>query len=492
MKKDTAMNETDLEREMQKELNAPDEKPDKKTVIILAVMLFGTFIAMLNQTVISPALPKIMEGLGIDANQGQLLTTVFSLVTGIMVPTTAFLFGRFKIRSLFITAMGVFTAGSFLAGFANSYALLFTARILQALGVGVLMSMIQFVIMRTFPEKKRGVAMGIVGIVCAAAPAVGPVLAGIIVDKLGWNAVFLVIGPLALIDFLLAIFLMRDPEQIKPDKGMKLDFISVLLSVVGFGGPLYCFSNATLLGWTNPLVLGSLIIGVVCLILFALRQIKAPKPFLSLKVLGYRDFTISMIIGLILNAALLALMTILPIYMQTIRDFSALYTGAMMVPGALIMALFSPIAGKIYDKSGPRMLTLVGLAIFTATIVGFAMMNLSTGFPYICAMYTLWMFSLALLIMPLTTWGLNALPPELMAHGTALYNTIKTIAGALGTAILVLIMTAVTAGSAAPDTAEAAMSGVRTSFIVSVVIAVFALALGVLFVRRQKEKQAAG
>ena len=154
-----------------------------------------------------------------------------------------------------------------------------------------------------------------------------------------------------------------------------------------------------------------------------------------------------------------------------------------MVPGAIIMAVFSPVAGKIYDKSGPRKLSIFGLALFTATIIGFAVMNLQTGFPYVCAMYTIWMFSMALLIMPLTTWGLNTLPPELMAHGTALYNTIKTIAGALGTAILVRVMTVVASGAVDPTSADASMNGVRWAFIVASATAIFSFILGIVFVK---------
>ena len=464
-------------------------KLDKKTTQLLAVMLFGTFIAMLNQTVISPALPSIMKSLDITANQGQLLTTIFSLVTGVMVPTTAFLFRKFKIKKLFITAMLAFTAGSYLAAFSFSYPMLLTSRILQALGVGVLMSMIQFVIMRTFPEHKRGVAMGIVGIVCAAAPAVGPVMAGAIVDAFGWNSVFFTIAPLATIDVILAIFLMKNPEEIQTDTSAKLDFLSVLFSVIGFGGLLYCFSFATEYGWGSLPVLGALFAGILLLVLFVVRQKRSQQPFLDLRVMNYRDFTVSMVIGMILNATLLSLMTILPIYMQSIANFSALLTGTMMVPGAVVMAVVSPFAGKIYDQYGPRKLSIVGLALFSATIVGFSMISLSSSFAYICAVYTIWMFSMALLVMPLTTWGLNALPPSLMAHGTALYNTVKTIAGALGTAILVLIMTAATnyAASSAPETA--ALIGVRCAFAVAAATGILSLILGILFIQPAASKK---
>lgn len=207
-----------------------------KNSLIIGVMLSGAFIAVLNQTILSPALPSIMRDMQITAVEGQWLTTAFMLVNGIMIPITAYLIDRFTTRQIFLSSMILFTAGTALAGFAGSFALLLVARILQAMSAGILMPMIQTVILLLFPKEKRGSAMGTVGIVIAFAPAVGPTLAGWMVDAWGWHSVFLVIAPLAAIDVILGFFMLRNVgETGKPD----LDCLSVIFSTLGFGGLLY-------------------------------------------------------------------------------------------------------------------------------------------------------------------------------------------------------------------------------------------------------------
>ena len=202
------------------------------TTALLIVMLSGAFIATLNQTVISPALPSIMRDLGITASDGQWLTTAFMLVNGIMVPITAYLINKFTTRQLFVAAMLFFSGGTTLAAFATTFPLLLGGRIFQAMGAGILMPLIQTVTLLIFPKDKRGSAMGMIGIVMAFAPAVGPTLAGWIVDVWGWNAIFSIIAPLGFIDIIFAfIFLKNVGETSNPT----LDMLSVVLNVPSMG-----------------------------------------------------------------------------------------------------------------------------------------------------------------------------------------------------------------------------------------------------------------
>lgn len=450
------------------------------TTALLFVMLSGAFIATLNQTVISPALPSIMRDLKITASDGQWLTTAFMLVNGIMVPITAYLINKFTTRQLFIAAMLFFSGGTTLAALATSFSMLLSGRVLQAMGAGILMPLLQTVILLIFPKDKRGSAMGMIGIVMAFAPAIGPTLAGWIVDSWGWNAIFSLIAPLGFIDIIFAfIFLKNVGETSNP----VLDMRSVIYSTLGFGGLLYGFSVAGNIGWTHPETLLTLVVGVIFLTLFVRRQSNLEEPLLQLKVFTVSIFTYSTILGMIVNAALIAGGIIMPIYLQSVIGFSALETGLLMLPGAIVMGIMSPITGKLFDKYGPRGLSLTGLTIMTLGTLFFVFCDETFGFGLLMAVYTFRMLGMSMVFMPITTWGMNSLDNSLIAHGGAASNTMRSIAGSIGTAILITIMTIATNSRAEAGFIESTLFGMHAAFICATALCVIALIIAVLFVK---------
>lgn len=456
----------------------------KGSIFIVGVMLSGAFIAILNQTVLSPALPKIMSDLGITAVQGQWLTTAFMLVNGIMIPITAFLINRFSTRQLFITSMAFFTAGTAVAGFADSFFVLLSGRILQAIAAGVLMPMIQTVILLIFPKAQRGKAMGIVGIVIAAAPAIGPTLAGWVVDSWGWNSLFQIIAAISLVDMVFAIFSLKNVGETQKSH---FDGVSVIFSTLGFGGLLYGCSNAGIYGWIHPLTWAPLLVGITVLILFTFRQLRGKEPLLELRVLKTKAFAHATIIGMLVNAALISGTIITPLYLQNILHFTAMQSGLVMLPGAIIMTVMSPITGNLFDRVGPRVLAVTGLAITSASSIAFFFCNEHWTFLYLCLVYTIRMFGISLVFMPLTTWGLNALDNSFLAHGSAINNTLRQISGSIGTAILVTVMTIFTQARISAGPQESMMWGIHMSFGAAAGIAVAAFIMAFLFVRNPKE-----
>ena len=450
------------------------------TTALLIVMLSGAFIATLNQTVISPALPSIMRDLGITASDGQWLTTAFMLVNGIMVPITAYLINKFTTRQLFVAAMLFFSGGTTLAAFATTFPLLLGGRIFQAMGAGILMPLIQTVTLLIFPKDKRGSAMGMIGIVMAFAPAVGPTLAGWIVDVWGWNAIFSIIAPLGFIDIIFAfIFLKNVGETSNPT----LDMLSVVFSTLGFGGLLYGFSVAGNIGWTNPETLLTLLVGIVFLVLFIRRQGKLEEPLLQLKVFTVPIFTYSTILGMIVNAALIAGGIIMPIYLQSVIGFKAVQTGLLMLPGAILMGVMSPITGKLFDKFGPRGLSLSGLSIMTIGTFFFVLCDETFGFYTMMAVYTFRSLGMSMVFMPITTWGMNSLDNSLIAHGGAASNTMRSIAGSIGTALLITIMTIGTNSRAEAGFVESTLFGMHAAFLCATILCVIALVIAILFVK---------
>lgn len=416
----------------------------RKQIVMLAVLVFGTFVTVLNQTVVAPALPSVMAEMSVDASTAQWLTTGFTLVNAIMIPITAFLTDRFTTKRLFlvsIVSMVIFTAGSLLAGWGPNFAVLLLGRLVQAAGAGILMPLVMTVLMWTFPVDKRGTAMGLFGIVIAFGPAIGPTVAGVIIDRYTWHDMFYIITVLSAIVVLIGAFVLEKGGE--TNKDVSLDVPSVVLSSFGFGGLLYGLSTIGSYGLRVDAIAGTLV-GVVALVFFFRRQLKMEHPMLQVRVLQNRKFLIATIIGMLVQGALLAAGILVPIYLQSLMGYSATVSGLVLLPGAIIMGAMGPIAGRLFDKHGPRVLALVGMGVLTLTTFCFAFLGTETGIITLTILYTVRLFSLSLVNMPITTWGMNALDNELVNHGTSVNNTFRQVAGSLGTAIIVSASTIAT------------------------------------------------
>ncbi|WP_336077082.1 DHA2 family efflux MFS transporter permease subunit [Paenibacillus sp. 203] len=458
---------------------------------IVAALLIGAIVAILNQTLISVALPKMMSDLNIDANIAQWLSTGFMLVNGVLIPVTAFLIARFSTRKLFISAMTIFSIGTLLCAIAPSFSVLLIGRLIQAAGAGIMMPLMMVVILNIYPIERRGRAMGTLGIAMGFAPAIGPTLSGYIVQHYDWRVLFWIILPISVISIVIGfIFLKNVTEQSKP----KLDIPGIILSTLGFGGLLYGFSDAGTSGWGSIPVLSTLIVGTIALILFIVRQLKADEPMLEFRIFKYDVYSLTTIINVIVTMALYAGMILLPIYLQNIRGFTPLQSGMLMLPGAILMGLMSPVTGAIFDRIGARWLSVIGLLIMAITTWEFTRLTETTTYMTLLINYTVRMFGMSLLMMPIQTAGLNQLPQRLNAHGTAMSNTLRMISGSIGTAILVTVMSTQSSnrltsivtseGLNVTDKAgmlaagnQATIYGINSAFIIATALSVAALIL---------------
>ncbi|MBQ4842890.1 multidrug efflux MFS transporter [Bacillus safensis] len=454
--------------------------------VIVGIFLVGAFVAILNQTLLIPAIPHIMEDFNIDVSKGQWLTTAFMLTNGILIPITAFLIEKFSSRSLVLTALSIFTAGTILASFATNFPVLLAARIVQAAGAGILMPLMQTIFLTIFPKEKRGQAMGMVGLVISFAPALGPTLGGWIVDSFSWKFLFYIVLPIGIIDLILAFFLMKNVTQ---QRETRIDVLSVILSSFGFGGLLYGFSSVGTYGWTSATVLISLIVGAVSLFFFILRQSNLTRPMLEFGVFKFAIFSLTTFLGMLVFALLIGTETILPLYTQNVRGLSALDTGLILLPGALFMGLLSPIIGRIFDKVGGKGLALGGFTILTVTTLPFMLLTLDSSIALITVAYTLRLIGVGMIMMPLTTAGINSLPPHLIPHGTAMNNTMRQIGGSIGTAVLVSIMSTSAANAELANPLKSAVHGMNTSFFISGLIAVIGLVLSFFLKEKKRENK---
>ncbi|WP_308640047.1 DHA2 family efflux MFS transporter permease subunit [Paenibacillus silvisoli] len=460
-------------------------------------MILGAFLATLNQTVMSVATPELMVDFNISAATAQWLTTGYMLVNGVLIPITAYFMQRFTTRQLFQASMIIFLAGTIVSALAGSFEVLLTGRMIQAAGAGIIMPLLMNVILTLFPPEKRGAAMGMMGFAIIFAPAIGPTLAGYLLENYKWESMFYGMIPFAVIVIVCGFIFLRNVSQ---RKDTRVDILSIILSTIGFGALLYGFSRAGSAGWSSEEVIWSIAAGVVSIALFAWRQLKSANPLLDLRAFRYNMFTLTTIINIAVTMVMYADMMLLPLYLQNARGYTALESGLLLLPGALVMGFLMPVAGRLFDRFGAKWLSVIGLLITIGTTIGFVNLTDSTSYTYLVLMSTGRRIGMALLLMPVQTAGLNQLPNRLNAHGTAISNTIRQVAGAVGTSLLVTVMTSrtkthltdmMTSGTAADTTQEhmimeASIQGINDAYLVIVGIGVIGLLLS-FFIKRVKQ-----
>lgn len=405
---------------------------------ILAALLFGMFIAILNQTLLNVALPKINTEFNISASTGQWLMTGFMLVNGILIPITAYLFNKYSYRKLFLVALVLFTIGSLICAISMNFPIMMVGRVLQAIGAGVLMPLGSIVIITIYPPEKRGAAMGTMGIAMILAPAIGPTLSGYIVQNYHWNVMFYGMFIIGIIAILVGFVWFKLYQY---TTNPKADIPGIIFSTIGFGALLYGFSEAGNKGWGSVEIETMFAIGIIFIILFVIRELRMKAPMLNLEVLKFPTFTLTTVINMVVMLSLYGGMILLPIYLQNLRGFSALDSGLLLLPGSLIMGLLGPFAGKLSDTIGLKPLAIFGIAVMTYATWELTKLNMDTPYMTIMGIYVLRSFGMAFIMMPMVTAAINALPGRLASHGNAFLNTMRQLAGSIGTAILVTVMT---------------------------------------------------
>ncbi|HFQ2431920.1 TPA: DHA2 family efflux MFS transporter permease subunit [Staphylococcus aureus] len=405
---------------------------------ILAALLFGMFIAILNQTLLNVALPKINTEFNISASTGQWLMTGFMLVNGILIPITAYLFNKYSYRKLFLVALVLFTIGSLICAISMNFPIMMVGRVLQAIGAGVLMPLGSIVIITIYPPEKRGAAMGTMGIAMILAPAIGPTLSGYIVQNYHWNVMFYGMFIIGIIAILVGFIWFKLYQY---TTNPKADIPGIIFSTIGFGALLYGFSEAGNKGWGSVEIETMFAIGIIFIILFVIRELRMKAPMLNLEVLKFPTFTLTTVINMVVMMSLYGGMILLPIYLQNLRGFSSLDSGLLLLPGSLIMGLLGPFAGKLLDTIGLKPLAIFGIAVMTYATWELTKLNMDTPYMTIMGIYVLRSFGMAFIMMPMVTAAINALPGRLASHGNAFLNTMRQLAGSIGTAILVTVMT---------------------------------------------------
>lgn len=411
-----------------------------------------------------------------------ILERSIALVTGVMIPVTAYLTERYTIRNLFIFSLSIFLVGTAIAGFSTHFYAFLLARVLQAIGFGIMMPALTTVTMLSFPPNKRGEAMGYVSLVMTAAPALGPPLSGFVIDTWGWQTSFRILLPLLVITLVLAILFMKNCN--KPGQA-HLDILSLIQSTLGFGLLLYAFSIVGLVGWVHWQTLGTFGLAVLFLIFFFRRQTRLASPLLDVVVFRSRQFTLGTLLAMLVNAALLVGAIATPIYLQEVVGYSAFRATLVMLPGSLIGMALSPLVGRWFDRYGIVGISRLAFAAMFFGTLTFLTFTPTSSYLYLTLSYTIRIIGINLIMLPVKTWSLNALPNDLISHGNAISTTFRQVAGSIGTAGIISIMTLVTQAQSQLGFALATLAGFKAAFGASALFLALGLGLTLVAVREE-------
>jgi MFS transporter, DHA2 family, lincomycin resistance protein len=431
---------------------------------VIAVLVLAAMIMILNETVLSVALPPLMADFSVGAGTAQWLTTGFMLTMAVVIPTTGYLIQRFTTRALFAAALLLFLAGTALACIAAGFPMLLGGRIVQAAGTAMILPLLMTTTLTSVPIAHRGTVMGLNSVVISVAPAIGPTISGVLVDSLGWRWLFGLMLPVAAVVLLIGLAAIRTTGE---RRSAPLDVPSVVISAVAFGGLVYGLASAEALldGALVPLV--ALVVGVVGLILFVRRQRvlqRVDAALLDLRPFAVRTFSISVAIVVVCMATMLGTVVVLPIYLQAGLGLSILTTGLLLLPGGLVQGVLSPIVGRLYDSVGPRPLVIPGALFLCGGQWWLSTVGQDTGLALIVAMHVAFCIGMAMLMTPLMTLSLGSLPRSRYAHGAAIMNTLQQLAGATGIALFVAALTIGAAG-AAGGAVLALVDGTQDAFV---------------------------
>ena len=460
----------------------------KNQLQMIVVLLAGAFVAVLNATLLTPALPTIMADMGIASTTVQWLTSGYALTEAVIIPLTAYLMGRFSTRRLFIGGMTLFAAGSLVSAVAPVFPLLLLGRVMQACATGFVMPMVFSVILLVIPRERRGSAMGIIGLVIGFAPTIGPSLSGVLVDTVGWRAIFVIVA------FVAAIIVACAAKMLKPYgefRRSRFDLLSVVLSTCGLICLLYglsSVSSSTNLGF----MVGLIVAGIALVGLYAYRQLNLAEPMLRVDILKTVNYRTVVIVIALFQAALIGMETVMPLYIQGVLGQSATVSGLTLLPGALIGAFTGMLAGRLFDKFGVRVPVLIGAAVILCGVLGFTRFRADSPILLVSVMYAVLAIGIQFTMTPVNTWGVNSLPNEAIQHAQSTSNTINQVAASFGTALLVSVSATVSGAASNLAGVERTFAGYHASFCTTALLAACAIVLILVFVRDKKKAAATG
>ncbi|MBQ6099132.1 MAG: DHA2 family efflux MFS transporter permease subunit [Methanobrevibacter sp.] len=448
---------------------------------LLVLFTLTTSLITVSQGIITTGVVYLMSDFSVSSTQAQWSYSAFLLVVGVMIPLSAFISRRFNSRTIFFFSLIMFLLGSVVCYFSNSLMMLIIGRVFQAIGNGVLMPYVQILLLRIIPEEKWQTYMGLYGLVVAIAPVVGSFIGGFVITLYGWRALFSFFTIASIIIIVLGLIRVKDST---PTEEYPLDYLSVILSVVGCGGVMLGFTNVADYGFTHYFVIAPIIVGIIALILFVRRQPKLDKPLINLSILKNKYFSVGTIFVCILFFALNGCTALVPIFIQGIAYNSAIISASVLFPGGLLIIAFNFIGPLLTNRIGIKKVLIMGCVL---SIIGFATMMFYTqdsSFEFMMITQSIRYIGSGLALMPATTWALTMVSDK-VEDGTAVNNTLRQIFAAIGSS-MVVVMVAVLAGGNIDHNFASVIAFNQTSLIL-LVLHIIMLILVIVYIE-DKEK----
>lgn len=507
------MNYTTDERNvlLMKETAIEKQSYQQRRGLIFILMLLATFAGSLMESTLGTAIPTLMKKFTINLSTAQQATTWFLLALALMVPVSAYLVKKIPTRKLTLFTYAILILGLVTTAFTperhSMWWMFIVGRVITAAAVGILMPLLQIVILKIFSPKERPVAMGLMGLVVGMSPAIGPTMSGWLLDanhhflgitlKATWQTIFYVPLAVLVVIFILSLFFMRN--ILPNNREVKIDLPSLFLSSLGFGSFLLGFTNMAESGFDNiKAVLLPIILGTILIIFFVRRQLKLEQPFLDLTVFKHWNFMVATIGTIMVMMAMMGIEMILPTFLQNVQGLSVLKSGLVLLPGAVLLGIISPIAGLFYSKAGVKWTTIPAFIIIAIGTIPFAAITASTPDKIVTLMYSVRMVGIALAMMPLTTAAMDDLDEEQTTDGTAVNSTVQQLASSVGVALLTSVTQHIISNNQpaaslktlaplkyADLTILASLKGFQVTFLIGLVFALIGLVTVLLFKKNE-------
>lgn len=409
---------------------------------VLWSVMIGTFMAVLDATIVNVALPKIIASFGTSIDKAEWILTGYLLIFAVMLPSSGWIADHFGYKRTYFLGLFLFTLGSFFCSLSWDENSLIVFRLLQGAGAGLVMPVGLAIITREFPPDKRGMALGFWGIAAAASVSLGPMIGGYLVDSYSWQAIFDVNIPIGIIG-LISVYIIQ--REYKTDKIRSFDFLGLITMTLFLTPLLLAFADGNASwntgGWTSNFIITCFSISAISFILFIITEFSVEHPLIELRLLKNRNFFIATMMMFIFGAALFGNSFLLPLYLQNSLGYTALQAGLVFFPVGIIQAFMSPIAGRLSDKANPKIPVFIGIVLLTLSMYYSSIFSEYSMHSEIMFPLYLRGFALGFIFIPLTNIALLDIPRNQLAQASGLFNTIRQIGGSFGVAVLGTILT---------------------------------------------------
>ncbi|WP_295747114.1 DHA2 family efflux MFS transporter permease subunit [uncultured Limosilactobacillus sp.] len=406
--------------------------PKANKFLMVLTLLCGSFITAFSETLLNNGLPTIMREVHVNEMTVQWLSTGYMLAAGITMPLAAYFTNSIKLKTLFTTTMSIFLVGTFFSAIATNFPLLLIGRLIAGIAVGINMPLIPNVLSLVFSPQHRGTVMGIAGIVINFGPAIGPIISGIIVDHYSWRMLFIILMPISTLVIIASQLFVKN---IIPTQQLKLDLLSMMSAFLGLGLLLYELGRIGQTGYLDLLTIICLVIGSGLTVYFVKRQFKLTNPLLEMRVFQAPSYRLGVILALVSTASVMSTELMLPLFNQNVLKVSPTVSALIMLPSAIAMIIISPIAGRLYDQIGLKLVAFTGLGLGLITSIPMTSYTTATSFFFIALLYAIRCGGLNLAYPPITVYALNALPQRYVVFGNTIMVTLSQVASAFANAM---------------------------------------------------------